>query len=595
MSRDEEPAATTETGQVRQARIAFESLRERTDELELIISGISLLALLALPSWLFQHWLQLELHAEGQRHVLISLGYQIIGGLSTTLALAFLLHLAVRAYWVGLIGLKATFPDGIRWQAIRSMGKVTRAYQRAHVVDLDKAIDKADRAASIIFALVSLVTLAVLWVGLTLASALLLAMGLGAVLGVSDDTAGRWGFNAFMGLTFLVVMPAMLLDSDWLRRRIGPPGPRQRAVIEQLTRCQSLLFPQRLVLPVQLALESNLPRWTFTAVFLLLVAASVALGGLQEKLLRQFAAVSSYDYFSDDDAEAGLRSAHYENLRSERDALARVPLIPADMIADGHLRLFLPYLPSRDNPALRRSCPKAGDQPARRSCLAALWRVRIDDKPASLDDFVAAERRDLGMRGLQGYLSLAGLAPGRHELRVEWLGAAKDERPAAKAVGAGAVSGGREVSASAEVAGGKVGVLNPTAAAADGKVDVPDIAPNLMATTEKVGVPDLAAVAVTEKVGVPNSGKADVPNPTTAEADGKVGVPNLAAEAVSASAVAAGRKVDVPNLATEAAADEKVGVPNPTDGTSSPETRPLAYRIPFWFSPPYQQDLAPAP
>ena len=563
MSRDEEPAATTETGQVRQARIAFESLRERTDELELIISGISLLALLALPSWLFQHWLQLELHAEGQRHVLISLGYQIVGGLSTTLALAFLLHLAVRAYWVGLIGLKATFPDGIRWQAIRSMGKVTRAYQRAHVVDLDKAIDKADRAASIIFALVSLITLAVLWVVLSLVLTLLLAMGLGAVLGVSDDAAGRWGFNAFMGLTFLVAMPAMFLDSDWLRRRIGPPGPRQRAVIEQLTRWQSLLFPQRLVLPVQLALESNLPRWIFTAVFLLLVAASVVLGGLQEKLLREFAAVSSYDYFSDDDAEAGLRSAHYENLRSERDALARVPLIPADLVADGHLRLFLPYLPSRDNPALRRSCPKAGDQPARRSCLAGLWRVHIDDKPASLDDFVAAERRDLGMRGLQGYLSLAGLAPGRHALRVEWLGAA----PATKAAGAATVSGGRAVSASAEVAGGKVGVpnlTNLTAAAVDGKMGVPNltagaVAASAAAAGRKVDVPDLApdlaAVAATEKVGVPNS---------------------------VANSVAA-------------AANAKVDVPNPTYGTSSPQTRPLVYRIPFWFSPPYQQDLAPVP
>ncbi|MCQ4165759.1 hypothetical protein [Tahibacter harae] len=536
---DAEPAATNEAGQARQAgRIAFENLRERTDELELIISGISLLALLALPSWLFQHWLQLELHAEGQRHVLLALGFRIVSGLSMTLAVAFLLHLAVRAYWVGLIGLKATFPEGIRWHAIRSMGEVTRAYQRAHVVDLDKAIDKADRAASIIFALVSLVTLAMLWIGLLMGLVLLGAMGVGALLGASDDDAGRWGFNFFMGLTFLVVMPAMLLDSDWLRRRLGPPGPRRRAVIEQLTRWQSLLFPQRLILPVQLSLESNLPSWIFTAIFLLLVAVSVVLGGLQEKLLRQFAPISSYDYLSDSDAEGGLRSAFYENLRSERDALARVPLIPADMVADGHLRLFLPYLPGRDNPKLRQGCPGAGDQPARRRCLAGLWRVRIDDRPAALDDFIVAERRDLGMRGLQGYLSLSGLAPGRHELRVEWQGAA-------------ALENGQTV----------MGEAAKTGEAA------PGMAP---------GAADSVAVAE-GKVGVPNS--PGVPNPTE-----KVDVPNPTANLAS-----------VPNLAPMS---EKVGVPNPANptaaGASGTAAPPVVYRIPFWFSPPYQQDLAPA-
>lgn len=564
MSRDEEPAATTETGQVRQARIAFESLRERTDELELIISGISLLALLALPSWLFQHWLQLELHAEGQRHVLIALGFRIVSGLSMTLALAFLLHLAVRAYWVGLIGLKATFPEGIRWHAIRSMGEVTRAYQRAHVVDLDKAIDKADRAASIIFALVSLVTLAMLWIGLLMGLVLLGAMGVGALLGASDDDAGRWGFNFFMGLTFLVVMPAMLLDSDWLRRRLGPPGPRRRAVIEQLTRWQSLLFPQRLILPVQLSLESNLPSWIFTAIFLLLVAVSVVLGGLQENLLRQFAPISSYDYLSDSDAEGGLRSAFYENLRSERDALARVPLIPADMVADGHLRLFLPYLPGRDNPVLRHNCPQAGDPPARRACLVGLWRVHVDDRPVALAEFVAAERRDLGMRGLQGYLSLAGLAPGRHELRVEWRGVVGGGRAGE------AASAGEPGSAAAEPVSGP-GALSASVAVADGKVGVPDLGANLTGEG-KVGVPGLtvadpAAAPAAEKVGAPNpAGKVGVPNPAP---EGKVGVPDPAPQTAS-----------VPTAGTAAA--------------SGAEPHALTYRIPFWFSPPYQQDLAPA-
>ncbi len=420
-----EPVESTESLAATQRRVAFESLRERTDELELIISGISLLALLSLPGWLFDHWVQVEVHAEGQRHLLLAFAFQLGSGLSMTLAGAFLLHLAVRAYWVGLIGLKAAFPAGIRWDEIRSIGPITRDYHRRTVVDLDTAIDAADRVASIVFALVSLVALSVLWIGVLLVVATLFAMGFAALAGQSAEPATDSASTVFAVLTLIVVLPLLALDSAWLARRQQRPVPAwRRTVVEKLIYLQGILFPQRLVLPVQLSLESNLPRRTFTLAFLLLLLSSAVFGSVQERAVREFALVSSYAYFGDTDAEEGLRSAHYANLRSERDALARVPLIPADMIADGHLRLFLPYLPERDNAVLRVQCPQAVDSAARRRCLAGLWEVTIDDKPADLAAFVTAERRDLGQRGLQGYLSLAGLAPGAHVLRVRWNAAA---------------------------------------------------------------------------------------------------------------------------------------------------------------------------
>jgi hypothetical protein len=95
-------------------------------------------------------------------------------------------------------------------------------------------------------------------------------------------------------------------------------------------------------------------------------------------------------------------------------------MIPADMIADGHLRLFLPYVPERDNVPLRARCAGADEAASRRDCLAGLWEVRLDGEPVDLAAFVAAERRDIGLRGLQGYLVLNGLAPGAHVLRARW-------------------------------------------------------------------------------------------------------------------------------------------------------------------------------
>jgi hypothetical protein len=54
------------------------------------------------------------------------------------------------------------------------------------------------------------------------------------------------------------------------------------------------------------------------------------------------------------------------------------------------------------------------------ACLANLWTVTLDGQPIALTDFVPMERRDLGLRGLVGYLDLQGKAPDRHDLRLLW-------------------------------------------------------------------------------------------------------------------------------------------------------------------------------
>lgn len=90
-------------------------LRDRTDELELIISSLTTVALFTLPGWLF------ERYAESYTHLSVTLvvsgtsAITLLTGLSYGLGSCFLLHLLARAYWVGMIGLRAVFPQGIDW------------------------------------------------------------------------------------------------------------------------------------------------------------------------------------------------------------------------------------------------------------------------------------------------------------------------------------------------------------------------------------------------------------------------------------------------------------------------------------------------
>ncbi|HET9032224.1 MAG TPA: hypothetical protein VFN25_04890 [Dokdonella sp.] len=410
---------------VRTQRISFESLRERTDELELLISGISLLALISLPSWLFDRWASMGLHLEGGRLEIVSLAFQLAIGLSYTLAAAFLLHLAVRAYWVGLIGLKAVFPGGIRWDHLRNLGPLTREHYQQRIVDLESSINAVDRVASVIFAMISLITLSVIWVGVLLVGLIVLAMLIGYGLGLAEATVRK--IIEFLSAALIVTpLVTLLLDrgSAKLRPIDASPAPWFRRMVLSLLSFQAVFMPIRLMMPVHLSLESNLPRKTFSLAFGLVLFSTVIVGMIQPRLVREFAPFGSYAFMPDADIDSGMRSASYENQRGAEDRLLYVPMIPGDLVADSRLRLFLPYIPNFDNGPIRERCADASSTMSRHACLISLWSITLDGQPVEVDDFVAAEHRDLGMRGLQGYLAMNALVPGQHELVVTWNPAA---------------------------------------------------------------------------------------------------------------------------------------------------------------------------
>ena len=172
------------------SRIAFERLRERTDELELIVSGLLAFALLTAPGRVFDSWAAHSAHVEGPFDYALMFGFVIAVGLSYSLAFAFIIHLAIRGYWIALIGLKSTFPEGIRWDRIPLMGVVSQAFYRDRIGDLGRTIDRADRAASILFAMAILIALAMFWVGV-LAIVLILSSSLLGQL--FDDSTARSG------------------------------------------------------------------------------------------------------------------------------------------------------------------------------------------------------------------------------------------------------------------------------------------------------------------------------------------------------------------------------------------------------------------
>lgn len=99
------------------------------------------------------------------RSVPLTAGVSLLAGTSYGLAACFVVHLMTRAYWVGLIGLRTVFPEGIKWDKTPGLGPLSRQYYRDTLPDLDTVIECTDRLASSLFAVISMLTLILLWLG----------------------------------------------------------------------------------------------------------------------------------------------------------------------------------------------------------------------------------------------------------------------------------------------------------------------------------------------------------------------------------------------------------------------------------------------
>lgn len=417
------------------SRIAFERLRERTDELELIISGLLAFALLTVPGRIFDAWAANAIHVEGVFEYALRFGFLVSAGLAYALAFAFIVHLAIRGYWIGLIGLKATFPDGIRWDRVPLVGVVSRPYYEKVVGDLGSAIDRADRAASILFATTLLLAVSIVWIGVLAVAVILLSGTIGTLFDDPDRVVRNILAGAYVAFLLVAMAPLFIERIIARRQRAGDPATGLQRLVRGLLRTLGFIIPQRLISPVQLTLQSNLSGRGFMAAYVVVIMLAMAIGGVQVANSVSFSMLNRYDVMTTEAVEHGMRSAHYESLRSSHDALLRYPTIPSDRIAEAHLRLFIPHLPQRDNALAREACAAAaaggmvdgrntaeGEAAATRArdCLASLWTVTLDGDPVPLDDFVPFERREIGMRGLVGYVPIGALAPGRHDLRLAW-------------------------------------------------------------------------------------------------------------------------------------------------------------------------------
>ncbi|MGN6513662.1 MAG: hypothetical protein ACTHKZ_08860, partial [Lysobacteraceae bacterium] len=195
-----------------------------TWEVELLISGVAVFAMLQLPGWLGDRLFDVLPRVDpAWGKALQVFGLYLISA-AVILAATFAMHLLLRAQWIALVGMHSVHPDGIRWERLR-MGPLQRAIEQRRRGDIPAAIERADNRATTVFALGVVLATNLLKISLLFACALLVRWLAIALLGVRIDA-----MQLVLGVLAVVMVPfaaASLLDRQaGARLASGSPGER---------------------------------------------------------------------------------------------------------------------------------------------------------------------------------------------------------------------------------------------------------------------------------------------------------------------------------------------------------------------------------
>ena len=384
-----------------------------TWEVELLISGVAVFAMLQLPGWLDDGMFAVGQRLDASWATLAELLYYYAKSAAVILAATFVIHLLLRARWIALVGMHSVYPEGVRWDKL-GMGPIAREIERRYQVSTDVVIERADNFATTVFAL-----------GVMLALVLvLLTLGVALVMGTATAVASAldWkdgGPQLFFLIFALVMLPyALFLTLD--RRyaaRWKQAGWRYRttgAALKWFARIGMRPGNNR----IRALLASNGGDRRFGALIPVIIVITIGTVVLAYWGMRNSTQFGNYEFFPAD-AQSVLKSAHYDDRRNP----ARDPAVPfvQSMVAEGpYLELVVPYVPKLDGPALRRHCARPGmtRDAALLACLQARHPILLDGKPvAGLRYEVASDART-NRPALLAMIDIRTLATGRHELRI---------------------------------------------------------------------------------------------------------------------------------------------------------------------------------
>jgi hypothetical protein len=412
-----------------------DKLRELTTQswnLELAISGVAMFAILQLPDLLELAFSYLRYnymtYTDGAAAMLPSLAYSLIRATCHVLFAAFLTNFVMRAFWVGLVGLLAVYPSGIRYDRIPFSTPYAQQRLADELGPLDRYILWLDKRCNIIFAL------AFQFVFLLVVVALLYMLGLLIYLVVQPNVpANVWfGIKIALGVLVAVFYIAIIL----LNQKKVKQTPRGMQLNYRFMKVGQLMMMgmYKHTSYVTNTFYSNIrPGKLFqTAAIFMLVFFGVFFFEYMNDFSRTNGRVSLFNsrhIYSARIDSLYVEPTAYDNQRPE-GAFIGGASIQSDVIREPYLRLFIAY-PKALDMLLKQVAPEPAwsdtlSRQARRQQYA-IWssqqinrliRITVNDSAYAQPDLLFTKAGIQEQRGWQTVLVPGNLKTGRNRLRV---------------------------------------------------------------------------------------------------------------------------------------------------------------------------------
>lgn len=410
----------------------LQRVAEQSWEPELLISGLAIYATIQIPDYVMNFYRYYRYNLQLDTGFIDELMPMLVVGVTLTalkvLNFAFIFHFVVRAFWVGLMGLRSVFSDGIQYEKLE-YSELYRSEMKNRLGSQDSFLLATDRLASMIFSIAFLFVLYMVGVGAVYLVFFLLMNGVKLL--VSEEVFDIYSTIILITaavVLFSVSVASIILNSKKLREQ-----EKYARLHFKLTWYAGFVFYPFIYKPIQYLMHtflSNMPKkknqW-YSLIFFV-VFMSLFMGSIFN--LMNVKLIQPRDFFT---ARSDASTIVPENYESEFEGqFFERPAISSPYLKKGeYFSLFIPYNKMLDR-KLGKFCEEAAPADSlnryeRRkftnqqniNCANRFFTVTVNEMDTLESDFLFYNHSRTGQAGFKSMFLLSDtLNAGKYELGV---------------------------------------------------------------------------------------------------------------------------------------------------------------------------------
>lgn len=410
----------------------LQRVAEQSWEPELLISGLAIYATIQIPEYVLDSYQYYRYNLQLDTGFIDELMPMLVVGVMLTalkvLSFAFIFHFVVRAFWVGLMGLRSVFSEGIQYEKLE-YSELYRTEMKKRLGTQDSFLLATDRLASLIFSIAFLFVLYMFGVGFLYSVFFLLMNGVKLI--VSEEIFDLYSTIILIStglILFSVSILSMVLNMKKFRDQ-----EKFARLHFRLTWYVSMAFYPFIYKPIQflmLNFMSNLPKKKNQVYGIIFFTVFMTIFMSSTFDLMNVKLIQSRDFYTSRSSASTILPENYD---SEFDGLFfEEPAISSPYVTKGeYFSLFIPYSKMLDR-KLGQYCEEAtpADSLSRHEkrkitnqqnieCTNRFFTVTINQEDTLESDFLFYNHSRTGQSGFRSMFMLSDtLKTGKYELGV---------------------------------------------------------------------------------------------------------------------------------------------------------------------------------